>query len=69
MLIGPENLKIAKHDIVLMIVKHLPLLKMYLACGEYTYLDVNVFSVVTDHATLTHLLKQLSDKLTDRQVH
>ena len=27
------------------------------------------FSVVTDHATLTHLLKQSSDKLTDRQVH
>ena len=27
------------------------------------------FSVVIDHATLTHLLKQSSDKLTDRQVH
>jgi hypothetical protein len=27
------------------------------------------FSVGTDHATLTHLLKQSSDKLTDRQVH
>ena len=27
------------------------------------------FSVVSDHATLTHLLKQTSDKLTDRQVH
>ena len=27
------------------------------------------FSVVTDHATLTHLLKNLSDKLTDRLVH
>jgi hypothetical protein len=27
------------------------------------------FSVVTDHATLTHLLKQTSDKLIDRQVH
>jgi hypothetical protein len=28
-----------------------------------------VFSVVTDHATLTHLLKQPCDKRTDRQVH
>ena len=27
------------------------------------------FSVVTDHANLTHLLKQPSDKFTDRQVH
>ncbi len=27
------------------------------------------FSAVTDHATLTHLLKQSSDKLPDRQVH
>ena len=27
------------------------------------------FSIVTDHATLTRLLKQPSDKLTDRQVH
>jgi hypothetical protein len=27
------------------------------------------FSVVTDTATLTHLLKQTSDKLTNRQVH
>ncbi len=27
------------------------------------------FSVVTDHATLTRLLKQSSDALTDRQVH
>ena len=27
------------------------------------------FSVVTDHATLVHLLKQSSDKLTDRQSH
>ena len=27
------------------------------------------FSVVTDHATLTHLLKQTSDNLTGRQVH
>ncbi len=27
------------------------------------------FSVVTDHATLVHLLKQSSDKLTDRQTH
>ena len=27
------------------------------------------FSVVTDHVTLTHLLKQTSDKLADRQVH
>jgi len=27
------------------------------------------FSVVTDHATLTHLPKQSSDKLTDRQGH
>ena len=27
------------------------------------------FSVIIDHATLTHLLKHLSDKLTDRQVH
>ncbi len=25
--------------------------------------------MVTDHATLTHLLKKTSDKLTDRQVH
>jgi hypothetical protein len=27
------------------------------------------FSVVNDHETLTHLLKQTSDKLIDRQVH
>ena len=27
------------------------------------------FSVVTDHATLVHLLKQSSKKLTDRQTH
>jgi hypothetical protein len=27
------------------------------------------FSMFTDHATLTHFLKQTSDKLTDRQVH
>ena len=27
------------------------------------------FSVATDHATLTHLLKQTSGKLIDRQVH
>ena len=27
------------------------------------------FSVVTGHATLIHLSKQPSDKLTDRQVH
>ena len=27
------------------------------------------FSVVIDHATLTHLQKRSSDKLTDRQVH
>ena len=27
------------------------------------------FSVVSDHTTLTRLLKQTSDKLTDRQVH
>jgi hypothetical protein len=27
------------------------------------------FSVVTDHATLTHLIKQTSDKLMDRQGH
>ena len=27
------------------------------------------FSVVTDHATLVHLLKQSSEKLTDRQTH
>ena len=27
------------------------------------------FSVVIDHATLVHLLKQSSDKLTDRQTH
>jgi hypothetical protein len=27
------------------------------------------FSVVIDHATLTHLLKQTSERLTDRQVH
>jgi len=27
------------------------------------------FSIVTDHATLTYLLKQPNDKLTDRQVH
>ena len=27
------------------------------------------FSVVTDHANLTHLLKQSSDKLSNRQVH
>ena len=27
------------------------------------------FSVITDHATLVHLLKQSSDKLIDRQSH
>ena len=27
------------------------------------------FSVINYHATLTHLLKQSSDKLTDRRVH
>jgi hypothetical protein len=27
------------------------------------------FSIVTNHATLVHLLKQSSDKLTDRQTH
>jgi hypothetical protein len=32
-------------------------------------LGCKCFSFVTDHATLTHLLKQSSDKLTDRQVH
>ena len=32
-------------------------------------LECKHFSVVTDHAILTHLLKQTSDKLTDRQVH
>ena len=45
-LIGPENLKIVKPDIVVMIVKHLPLLKLYLACGVYTYMDVNVFRLL-----------------------
>ena len=29
----------------------------------------NCFSLIPDHATLVHLLKQSSDKLTDRQSH
>ncbi len=32
-------------------------------------LGCKCFSVVTDHATLVHLLKQSSEKLTDRQSH
>ena len=32
-------------------------------------LGCKLFLVVTDHATLAHLLKQPSDKLTDRQIH
>jgi hypothetical protein len=36
---------------------------------EVYLLGCKHFSVVTNHATLTHLLKQTSDKLTDRQVH
>ena len=32
-------------------------------------LGCKCFSVITDHATLLHLLKQSSDKLTDRQSH
>jgi hypothetical protein len=32
-------------------------------------LECKHFSVVIDHATLTHLLNQSSDKMTDRQVH
>jgi hypothetical protein len=32
-------------------------------------LECTCFSVVTDHATLTHLLKQPSDKFTGRQVY
>ncbi len=32
-------------------------------------LGCKCFSVVTGHATLAHLLKQPSDKLTDRQSH
>ncbi len=32
-------------------------------------LGCKCFSVVTDHSTLVHLLKQPSDKLTDRQSH
>ena len=35
---------------------------MYLLGRKY-------FSVITDYATLVHLLKQSSDKLTDRQSH
>ncbi len=32
-------------------------------------LGCKCFSVVTNHATLVHLLKQSSEKLTDRQSH
>jgi hypothetical protein len=32
-------------------------------------LGCKCFSVITDHATLVHVLKQSSDKLTDRQSH
>ncbi len=32
-------------------------------------LGCKCLSVITDHATLVHLLKQSSDKLTDRQSH
>ena len=32
-------------------------------------LDCKCFSMVMDHATLVHLLKQSNDKLTDRQTH
>ena len=33
------------------------------------FLGSKCFSVATDHATLVHILKQSSDKLTDRQTH
>jgi len=43
---------------------------MSLESGGCTYSAVNdYFLVVTDHATLVHLLKQSSDKLTNRQTH
>ena len=32
-------------------------------------LGYKCFSIFTDHAALTHLLKQPNDKLIDRQVH
>ena len=68
-LIGLENLKIMKRDIVPTSLRHLPLFMSCLVYGENAYLDVMFFSVVTDHTTLTHFLKQPSDKLIDRQVH
>ncbi len=40
-LIGLENLKIVKHDIVLMTVKPLLLLRLCSVYGECIYLDVN----------------------------
>ncbi len=53
-----------------MTVKQWPLLRLCLVYGKFTYLDVNTSQwLLTNHAKLTHLLKQTSDKLTDTQAH
>jgi hypothetical protein len=44
-LTGPENLQIAKRDIVPTIVRHWPLLRLCPEYGEYTCLGVNVSHV------------------------
>ena len=51
-----------------MIVRHLSSLKL-ISCIKICLIGCKCFSVVTDHATISHLLKQPIDKLTYRQVH
>jgi hypothetical protein len=66
-----RNLKIARHDIRISAYDREALAVVEVVsrvCKVYLLGCKRVF-VVTDHATLTHLLKQPSDKLADRQVH
>jgi hypothetical protein len=69
-LTGLKNKKMPRPDIVHMIKRHWSYIMEAVSRVWRMYLlGCKGFSMVTDHATLVHLLKQSSDKLKDKQTH